>query len=170
MHSKIYEIRDEIRKPEDWATGIEIGDNNGCIPGTDYYGEIPDADERVELINEFFLRYFPDSSFEIVSNKPRETACIKFVGNIHELYERWIADIKKCANELNIENISRLGLYDVRKACEQPFGLWSKFYIPDWNGCTVDADDFMDYLRHRNEDSNGEPFVFYVGQVFDYHF
>lgn len=168
MHSKIYEIRDEMLYREEWADESEIGDEYGCIPGTDYYGEIEGSDERVELINEFYSN-FPYNPFKIVSNKPNETACIEFIGNLREMYEHWIADIKKAANELNIENISRLGLYDVRKACEEPFGIWSKFYIPDWNGCTVDADDFMDYLRHRSKKSNGEPFVFYVGQVFDYH-
>lgn len=169
MSGIIYEIRNEMLKPEDWARASELGNAENQINGMDYDSEILNADERVEAIDYFFSHLFPNNSFEIVNNKSNETAYIKFVGNIRELYEQWIANIKRKADEINIEDMD-FGLYEVHCACDEPFGLSSKFYIPDWTGCTGSAGDFMDYLRHRSEESDGEPVVFYVGQVFDYYF
>ncbi len=170
MHSTIYEIRESCISPEEWAYESAIADGAGKIAGVDYYGRINDERKRCERIADFFLGCFPDKSFELVKNEPGETAIVKFVGDIEALYDKWIAEVKENAALLSRENISDLGLYYVRAACTQPFGLSSKFYLPGWTGRTGDADNFLLYLRHLNKENNGRPFFLYIGQVFDYHF
>ncbi len=170
MHSTIYEIREVDIRPEEWATESAISDDgNGRIEDVDYY-EAVSAEERYDAIERFFLRCFPENSFQIVRNFVARTAVVMFVGDIKALYDRWLNDIKEQAAELNYENAEDLGLHYVRKACSRPFGLSSKFFMPDWTGCTADANDFLGYLRHLSEQNGGMPFCLYIGQVFDYHF
>ncbi len=171
MYSKIYEIRWRDFRVDEWASESEISDDGRHhIYGVEHYGIEDTAEKRYDAIEHFFMRCFPDRSFEIVRNIVGRTAMVMFTGNIEALYARWMNDIKAKAAALDYENVDDLGLHYVREACSQPFGLSSKFYLPDWNGCTVDADDFLSYLRHLGEENDGKPFCIYIGQVFNYHF
>lgn len=172
MHSKIYEIDADFIKDDEWAHESEIADDNYHIEGVDYYGEIKDAEERCKWIEAFFTKYFPDNSFKIVSNVPGQTAVVRFVGDIKALYQKWMDEIKAKANALTIEEMNRLAVFEVRQACDQPFGLCSKFYMRNWTGCTTDADDFLSYLHYLCEKrtSKRQHIKLYIGQVFDYHF
>ncbi len=168
MHSTIYEIREVDFLPEEWATESAISDDgNGRIEDVDYYGAVS-AEKRHDAIE--LLRCFPENSFQIVRNFVARTAVVMFVGDIKALYDRWLNDIKEQAETLNYENAEDLGLYRVHDACMHPFGLGSKFFMPDWTGCTADANDFLGYLRHLDKKHGGGPFYLYIGQVFDYHF
>lgn len=169
MHSNIFDIKADYFGPEDWAGEATIADEHYYIDGVDYYQVIYDEKVRCELIELFFGKYFPDKSFEIVKNEPGQTAVVKFVGDIRNLYEQWREQIQAAAEELTVEGMTSIGIYHVEMACKQPFELYSKFYQEDWNGCTVDADGFFDYLRYLDKENNGEPFDLYIGQVFDYH-
>ena len=168
MHSNIFEIQDTNFKPDEWASEYSIADDDYRIDGADYWDERSE-NERAEVIEDFFLRYFPGNSFKIVKNEPGKTAIVKFVGNINALYAEWMQQIKDAANELGEEMTSTM-LYNVRNALEEPFDLSSKFYMDDWCGCTTGADDFLSWLRYLSKKNDGKPFRLYIGQVFDYHF
>lgn len=168
MHSNIFEIQDTNFKPDSWAGWNTIADSDSRIDGVDYWDE-QNEDERVEVINDFFLRYFPDNSFKVVKNEPGETAVVEFVGDIKSLYASWMEQIKNAANELNDEMTSTM-LHNVRNALDEPFELSSKFYMENWCGCTAGVDDFLSWLRHLSRKNEGKPFRLYIGQVFDYHF
>lgn len=170
MHSTIYEIREFDFQPEEWAIESDISDDVNCsIEDVDYY-EAVSAEERCDAIEHFFLRCFPGGSFQIVRNFVARTAEVMFVGNIKVLYDRWLNDIKEQAVALNYENAENFGLYRVHDVCMRPFGLSSKFYMPDWTACTADANDFLGYLRYLDAKHGGRPYCLYIGQVFDYHF
>lgn len=169
MHSKIYEILDHSIEMEEWAMESTIGDEYYHINGVDYYSELDNAKERCECIEYFFSR-FPYNSFKIIKNAPNKTAVIEFVGDIKLLYQKWMEEIKEAAKRLTIEEMNRLAVYDVRLSCTQPFGIDCMFYQEEWNGCTVEADDFLSMLSYRAEKNNYKPFKLYVGQVFDYHY
>ena len=170
MHSRIFEIQDTNFERDAWASEETIADENYHIEGVDYFGQFDDDDERCKHIENFFGEYFPGKSFEIVKNEPGETAIVKFVGDIKDLYRQWMEQIKSAAEELNEENMNDLGIFKVERACTEPFQLCSKFYQEGWNGCTSSACDFFSYLRYLDKKNDGEPFLLYIGQVFDYHF
>ena len=169
MHSRIFEIRDENFKPTEWANKDTISDGDGNIDGADYWTELREP-ERVESIENFFTKWFPGNSFKIVNNEPGKTAIVKFVGNIDNLFTQWRKQIQDAAEALTIDNMDDMGVFRVRMACIQPFELSTKFYQEDWNGCTVDADDFFWFLRYKSKQTEGKPFCLYIGQAFDYHF
>lgn len=170
MHSTIYEIREFDFQPEEWAIESDILDDVNCsIEDVDYY-EAVSAEERCDAIEHFFLRCFPEGSFQIVGNFVARTAEVMFIGDIKALYDRWLNDIKEQAAALNYENAEDLGLHRAHYACMHPFGLSSKFYMPDWTACTADANDFLGYLRYLDAKHGGRPYRLYIGQVFDYHF
>ncbi len=170
MHSRIFEIREkDFDKYEEWANEDDIADGNGNIEGADYWDEL-NEEQRVESIENFFLKWFPGNSFKIVKNKPGKTAVVKFVGDLKALYQQWMDDIKAKANALTIEEMNRLAVFDVRMACKEALGLSSMFYLNGWTGCTGFADDFLSFLSYLSEQNNGKPFKLYIGQVFDYHF
>lgn len=123
----------------------------------------------MEDIENFFLRYFPDNSFEIVKNKQKQTACVKFVGDIDALYEKWYVGVKDAFNELD-KNMGTMEAFKLRMALKEPFDLSTKFYLPEWCCCTESADTFMEWLKYLSKQSEGKPFKLYIGQVFDYHF
>lgn len=170
MHSRIFEIKDAYFERDEWASDYDIADDNLHIEGVDYFQPLGDEGLRCEDIKDFFTNVFPDNSFKILSNRPDETAIVRFVGDIKALYEKWIASIKEAANNIDYEEKGWLSIYDVALAVNDPFDIDHKFYQPDWNGCTVGADDFLGYLRHLSEKNEGRPFKIYVGQVFDFHF
>ena len=169
MHSKIYEIRHNPFENNEWASECEIGDEYGNIEGVDYYDILYDPARRCETIKSFFEKWFPDNSFKVLENEPNKTAVVEFVGDINALYDKWREQIQKAAQDLS-ERMDGIWVYRVRMALDGPFGLSSKFYQPEWNGCTVCADDFLGYLIYLDEQNDGKPFKLYVGQVFDYHF
>lgn len=169
MHSRIFEIKAKPIKDDEWASEIAIADDDYRIDGVDYFQKVKDADERVEDIENFFLKWFPNNSFKIIKNEPGKTAVVKFVGDINALYEDWRNQIQDAARNIS-EKMSSMELWALRNALNEPFDLSTKFYQEEWNGCTVSADDFLGYLRYLDEKSGGKHFKLYVGQVFDYHF
>ena len=169
MHSSIYEIKAEPIEREDWAGENDICDSDFRIDGVDYWCE-RDKASRVEHIDNFFNKWFPDNSFDVIENEENKTAIVEFVGDIEALYAKWRGEIQSAAGALSIDGMTDLGIFRVRQACNQPFELSSKFYQEDWNGCTVDADDFLSFLRYLSKQNDGKPFKLYIGQVFDYHF
>lgn len=169
MHSSIFEIRTENFSHDDWAGESTISDEDYRVEGADYFGELEDADERVEEILNFFLRSFPGKSFKIVKNEPEKTAVVEFIGDIDALHEKWYECVKAAFGGLD-KKMGTMDVFCVRLACKEPFGLSTKFYLPEWYPVTESAETFMEWLRYLSKQNDGKHFKLYIGQVFDYHF
>ncbi len=171
MHNCIFEINDTPLGRDDWAneSTISDGEYEETIDGVDYYNAFEKPEERCEAIKDFFTDCFPDKSFRIIKNKPDKTATVEFIGDIRKLFQKWMDEIKAKTDALTIDEMSKLAVFNVRRACVRPFGISDKFYQEEWNGCTVDADDFLSMLYDLAKENDFKPFRIYVGQVFDAH-
>lgn len=156
MHSKIYQISTSPIE-DDFLTPSSLYDNSSDF--ADYIGDEYPEKERLEAA-ECLAEILP----ELFNYVGEGTLVYKGMNNF---LQDWADEIKRQASEMTADNILKdIRLFKLSKLTDATHrGLYSRFYIEDWNGLAGPASDLIEFLARKKEGT-----LLYVGAVIDFHF
>ena len=160
MHSKIFQISTEPVEKENYLNEDTLLQGDGSF--YDYCSEI-DEEERKEHIDYLVNHTLPNGMFELISDD-----AMRYNGGIEQWKKEYVANIKKRADALTVDNMLEWGsTYYLKEAVENPLDVSYHFYL-DGDGCQSFAEKsfaFMEFVCGLEPGT-----VLYIGGVIDYHF
>lgn len=156
MHSNIIQISKNPIEEEEWVSPSNFYENSDDF--ADWIGDEYDEEDRKAEIENLVSCF--DGVFTL------EDDHLVFNG-LGEFTKEWYEYIRECVAQLKDGKVDDKKLFKIKKAVERThLGIYSRFYIEDWNGYAAPAEDFIDYLQKQMKVGDR----LYIGAVIDYHF
>lgn len=160
MHSRVFQISTEPIVKENYLDEYTLNQGDDCF--YDYCDNIDD-DERKENIVRLVNEVLPKGMFELV-----EDDIIRFNGDVEQWKEEYISNIRKKADELNVENMLEWSsTHYLKEAVTNPLHTDYHFYL-DGEGGQSYAEQSFAFMQLVCSLEPGT--ILYVGGVIDYHF
>ncbi|WP_285948815.1 hypothetical protein [Bacteroides congonensis] len=160
MHSRIFQISTEPIDKENYLNEDTLQQGDGSF--YDYCSEI-DEENRKEDIANLVNHALPNGMFELISDDT-----MRYNGGIEQWKEEYVANIKKRADALTVDNMLEwCSTYYLKQAIENPLDTAYHFYL-DSDGCPAFAEQSFAFMEFVCALEPGT--VLYIGGVIDYHF
>lgn len=160
MHGRIFQISTSQIEKDNYLNENTLMQGDGCY--YDYCSEIDDEVRKKDiacLVNHIL----PKGMFQLISEDT-----IRYNGGIEQWKEFFVANVRKKAEALNVENMLQwTTIHDIEEAIENPLDTYCHFYL-DWDGCRSYAEKsfaFMEFVCGLEVGT-----TLYIGGVIDYHF
>ncbi len=160
MHSRVFQISTEPIVKENYLNEDTL--NQGDDAFYDYCANIDD-DEREEDIACLVNETLPKGMFELVGD-----GIIRFNGGVEQWKEEYIANIRKKAEDLTVENMLEWSsTHYLKEAITNPLHTDYYFYL-DKEGWQTYAEQSFAFMQLVCSLEPGT--ILYIGGVIDYHF
>lgn len=129
MHSRIFQISTEPIDKENYLNEDTLQQGDGSF--YDYCSEIDEEDRKEDIAN-LVNHALPKGMFELISDDT-----MRYNGGIEQWKEEYVANIKKRADALTVDNMLEWGsTYYLKQAVENPLDVAYHFYL-DGDGCSL---------------------------------
>lgn len=156
MHSNIIQISRNPIEIDEWVSPFDFYENSSDF--ADWIGDEKDDEEREGTI------LWMSSDFGGIFTLEDDHLVFNGLG---EFTKEWYEYIREYVSQLKDGEVDDMKLYKIKKAVERThLGIYSRFYIENWNGYAAPAEDLIDYLQNRMKKGDR----LYIGAVIDYHF
>ena len=160
MHSRIFQISTEPIDKENYLNEDTLQQGDGSF--YDYCSEIDEEDRKEDIAN-LVNHALPGGMFELISDDT-----MRYNGGIEQWKEEYVANIKKRADALTVDNMLKWSsTYSLKQAIENPLDTAYHFYL-DGDGCQSFAEKSFAFMEFACTLEVGT--ILYIGGVVDYHF
>ena len=160
MHSRIFQISTMRIDKENYLNEDTLLQGDGS--SYDYCANISD-EIRKEDIADLVKYILPKGMFELISEDT-----LRYKGGIEQWKEEYVANIRKKAEALTVENMLEWGsTYYLKRAVDNPLDTYYNFYL-DGDGCQSYAEESFAFMEFVSSLEPGT--TLYIGGVTAYHF